>query len=311
MAKIYENITELIGNTPLVKLNKLTEGYKADVLLKIEAANPGNSVKDRIGLAIVQAAEDAGELKPGGTIIEATSGNTGIALAMVGAARGYKVVLTMPETMSNERRIMLRALGAELVLTPGSAGMQGAVDKANELVESTEHSILASQFKNQANPKKHYETTGPEVFEDTDGKVDIFVAGIGTGGTITGAAKYLKEKKESIEIVGVEPADSPLLTEGRFGPHKIQGLGTTFFPETLDKDVLDRVIDAPPEESVKTARELAVTEGILGGISGGAAVWGALQEAQKPENEGKTIVAILPDFGERYVSTLLFEDLRD
>lgn len=311
MAKIYENITELIGNTPLVKLNKLTEGYKADVLLKIEAANPGNSVKDRIGLAIVQAAEDAGELKPGGTIIEATSGNTGIALAMVGAARGYKVVLTMPETMSNERRIMLRALGAELVLTPGSAGMQGAVDKANELVESTENSILASQFKNQANPKKHYETTGPEVFEDTDGKVDIFVAGIGTGGTITGAAKYLKEKKESIEIVGVEPADSPLLTEGRFGPHKIQGLGTNFFPETLDKDVLDRVIDAPLEESVKTARELAVTEGILGGISGGAAVWAALQEAQKPENEGKTIVAILPDFGERYVSTLLFEDLRD
>ena len=229
MAKIYENITELIGNTPLVKLNKLTEGYKADVVLKIESANPGNSVKDRIGLAIVQAAEDAGELKPGGTIIEATSGNTGIALAMVGAARGYKVVLTMPETMSNERRIMLRALGAELVLTPGSAGMQGAVDKANELVESTENSILASQFKNQANPKKHYETTGPEVFEDTDGKVDIFVAGIGTGGT----------------------------------------------------------------------------------ISGGAAVWAALQEAQKPENEGKTIVAILPDFGERYVSTLLFEDLRE
>ena len=311
MAKIYENITELIGNTPLVKLNKLTEGYKADVLLKIEAANPGNSVKDRIGLAIVQAAEDAGELKPGGTIIEATSGNTGIALAMVGAARGYKVVLTMPETMSNERRIMLRALGAELVLTPGSAGMQGAVDKANELVETTENSILASQFKNPANPKKHYETTGPEIFEDTDGKVDIFVAGIGTGGTISGAAKYLKEKKESIEIVGVEPADSPLLTEGRFGPHKIQGLGTNFFPETLDKDVLDRVIDAPLEEAVKTARELAVSEGILGGISGGAAVWGALQEAQKPENEGKTIVAILPDFGERYVSTLLFEDLRD
>ena len=311
MAKIYENITELIGNTPLVKLNKLTEGYKADVLLKIEAANPGNSVKDRIGLAIVQAAEDAGELKPGGTIIEATSGNTGIALAMVGAARGYKVVLTMPETMSNERRIMLRALGAVLVLTPGSAGMQGAVDKANELVETTENSILASQFKNPANPKKHYETTGPEVFEDTDGKVDIFVAGIGTGGTISGAAKYLKEKKESIEIVGVEPADSPLLTEGRFGPHKIHGLGTNFFPETLDKDVLDRVIDAPLEEAVKTARELAVSEGILGGISGGAAVWGALQEAQKPENEGKTIVAILPDFGERYVSTLLFEDLRD
>lgn len=311
MAKIYSNITELVGGTPLVKLNRLTEGLKAEILVKLESANPGNSVKDRIGVGIIDAAEEAGALKPGGTIIEATSGNTGIALAMVGTARGYKVILTMPETMSNERRIMLRALGAQLELTPGSAGMQGAVDKANDLAESTDNSILASQFKNPANPRKHFETTGPEIYEDTDGKVDIFIAGIGTGGTVTGAGKYLKEQNSDIEVVGVEPADSPLLTEGRFGPHKIQGLGTNFFPETLDKSVLDRVVDAPLDESLKLAREIAVKEGILVGISSGAALYGALQEAAKPENEGKTIVVILPDFGERYVSTMLFEDLRD
>ena len=256
-------------------------------------------------------AEKDGTLQPGGTIVEATSGNTGIALAMVGAAKGYKVILTMPETMSNERRIMLRALGAELVLTPGPGGMQGAVDKANEIVESTDNAILARQFANPANPEIHYNTTGPEVWEDTDGEVDIFVAGVGTGGTISGAAKYLKEKNEKIEIVGVEPADSPLLTEGRFGPHKIQGLGTNFFPENLNKDILDRVVDAPLENATKTARELAVTEGILSGISSGAAVWAAVEEAKKDENEGKTIVVIVPDFGERYVSTLLFDDLRD
>ncbi|WP_296111174.1 cysteine synthase A [uncultured Corynebacterium sp.] len=311
MAKIYNNITDLIGGTPLVKLGAYGEGLKANVLLKLEAFNPANSVKDRIGKAIIEAAEKDGSLKPGGTIVEATSGNTGIALAMVGAAKGYKVVLTMPETMSNERRIMLRALGAELVLTPGSAGMQGAVDKANEIVENTDNAILARQFANPANPEVHYNTTGPEIWEDTDGEVDIFVAGVGTGGTISGAAKYLKEKNEKIEIVGVEPADSPLLTEGRFGPHKIQGLGTNFFPENLDKDILDRVVDAPLENATKTARELAVSEGILSGISSGAAVWAAVQEAQKDENEGKTIVVIVPDFGERYVSTLLFDDLRD
>lgn len=311
MAKIYNNITDLIGGTPLVKLGAYGEGLKANVLLKLEAFNPANSVKDRIGKAIIEAAEKDGTLKPGGTVVEATSGNTGIALAMVGAAKGYKVILTMPETMSNERRIMLRALGAELVLTPGSAGMQGAVDKANEIVESTDNAILARQFANPANPEIHYNTTGPEIWEDTDGEVDIFVAGVGTGGTISGAAKYLKEKNDKIEIVGVEPADSPLLTEGRFGPHKIQGLGTNFFPENLNKDILDRVVDAPLENATKTARELAVSEGILSGISSGAAVWAAVQEAQKDENEGKTIVVIVPDFGERYVSTLLFDDLRD
>lgn len=310
MSKIYENITELIGNTPLLKLNKVDTG-EATVLLKLEAANPGNSVKDRIGKAIIEAAEKDDSLKPGGTIVEATSGNTGIALAMVGAAKGYHVILTMPETMSNERRIMLRALGAELVLTPGAGGMQGAVDKANEIVENTENAILARQFSNPANPEIHYNTTGVEVFEDTDGEVDIFVAGVGTGGTISGVAKYLKEKKADIRIVGVEPADSPLLTEGRFGPHKIQGLGTNFFPDNLNKDVIDEVYDASLEDSIKVARELATEEGVLSGISSGANVWAALEEARKKENAGKTIVVVVPDFGERYVSTLLFEDLRD
>lgn len=311
MAKIYDNITELIGHTPLVKLRKLAEGSEATVLLKLESANPGNSVKDRIGKAIIEAAEQDGSLKPGGTIVEATSGNTGIALAMVGAAKGYKVILTMPETMSNERRIMLRALGAELVLTPGAGGMQGAVDKANEIVNSTDNAILARQFSNPANPAVHYGTTGPEIWEDTDGEVDIFVAGAGTGGTVSGASKFLKEKKPSVEIVAVEPADSPLLSEGHFGPHKIQGLGTNFFPENLNKEIIDRVADAPLDAAVKTARELAVQEGILSGISSGAAVWAAVEEAKKPENAGKTIVVIVPDFGERYVSTLLFDDLRD
>ena len=311
MAKIYENLTDLIGNTPLVKLNKLTEGLGATVIAKLEASNPGNSVKDRIGVAIVEAAEKDGSLKPGGTIVEATSGNTGIALAMVGAARGYKVILTMPETMSTERRVMLRALGAELVLTPGTGGMQGAVDKANEIVESTENAVLARQFSNPANPGIHYNTTGPEIWADTDGDIDIFVGGVGTGGTVSGAGKYLKEQKEGLEVVGVEPADSPLLSEGRFGPHKIQGLGTNFFPDNLNRDILDRVHDAPLDESIRVARELAVQEGILAGISSGAAVWAALEEAKKPENEGKTIVVIVCDFGERYVSTVLFEDLRD
>ena len=293
MAKIYENLTDLIGNTPLVKLNKLTEGLGATVIAKLEASNPGNSVKDRIGVAIVEAAEKDGSLKPGGTIVEATSGNTGIALAMVGAARGYKVILTMPETMSTERRVMLRALGAELVLTPGTGGMQGAVDKANEIVESTENAVLARQFSNPANPGIHYNTTGPEIWADTDGDIDIFVAGVGTGGTVSGAGKYLKEQKEGLEVVGVEPADSPLLSEGRFGPHKIQGLGTNFFPDNLNRDILDRVHDAPLDESIRVARELAVQEGILAGISSGAAVWAALEEAKKPENEGKTIVVIV------------------
>ena len=311
MAKIHDNITELIGNTPLVKLHRLTEGLEATVLVKLESANPANSVKDRIGVAIIEAAEKAGELSPGGTIVEATSGNTGIALATAGAAKGYKVILTMPESMSMERRVMLRALGAELVLTPPPAGMQGAVDKANEIVESTENAVLARQFSNPANPEVHYRTTGPEIWEDTDGAVDIFVAGIGTGGTVSGVGKYLKEQKSSVEVVGVEPADSPLLTEGRFGPHKIQGIDTNFYPENLNRDILDRVIDAPLDASVSTARELAVKEGILGGISSGTNVWAALEEARKPENKGKTIVTVVTDFGERYVSTILFDDLRD
>lgn len=311
MAKIYENITDLIGNTPLVKLNKLTEGLPGTVAVKLESANPGNSVKDRIGVAIIEAAEKDGSLKPGGTIVEATSGNTGIALATVGAARGYKVILTMPESMSLERRIMLRALGAELVLTPPPAGMQGAVDKANEIVESTDNAVLARQFANPANPEVHYKTTGAEIWEDTDGKVDVFIAGVGTGGTISGAGKYLKEQNENVRVVGVEPKDSPLLTEGTFGPHKIQGIGTNFFPDNLNKDILDDVYDATIDDSVKYARELASQEGILVGISTGANIWAALEEAKKPENEGKLIVAIVADFGERYVSTLLFDDLRD
>ncbi len=309
--KIYESITDLIGNTPLVKLNKLTDGLGATVAMKIESANPSNSVKDRIGNAIIDAAEASGELKPGGTIVEATSGNTGIALAMAGAARGYTVILTMPETMSNERRVMLRALGAKLELTPGAAGMQGAVDKANEIVENADNAILARQFNNEANPEAHYRTTGPEIWEDTDGEVDIFVAGVGTGGTVSGVGKYLKEKNQDIDIVGVEPADSPLLTQGKFGPHKIQGLGTNFFPETLNRDILDRVHPATLEDSIKTSRALATQEGVLAGISTGANVWAALEEAKKPENEGKLIVVIVADFGERYVSSVLFDDLRD
>ena len=311
MAKVYENISELTGGTPLVKLNKLTEGLEATVLAKLEFYNPTNSVKDRIGVAIVDAAEADGSLKPGGTIVEATSGNTGIALAMVGAARGYKVILTMPESMSVERRMMLRALGAELVLTPPPAGMQGAVDKAQEIVDNTENAVLASQFANPANPAKHKETTGPEIWEDTDGAVDILVAGVGTGGTISGSGNYLKEQKNSIEVVGVEPSDSPLLSEGRFGPHKIQGIGTNFYPQTLDRDVLDRVTPVEFDDALQAARDLAAKEGILGGISTGANIWAALEEAKKPANKGKTIVTVVCDFGERYVSTPLFDPYRD
>jgi len=311
MGKIYDNVTDLIGNTPLVKLNKIGADLPGNIVVKLESANPGNSVKDRIGAAIIDAAVASGELKPGGTIVEATSGNTGIALATVGADRGYKVILTMPESMSLERRIMLRALGAELVLTPPPAGMQGAVDKANEIVENTDNAVLARQFANPANPEAHYKTTGPEVWADTDGKVGVFIAGIGTGGTISGTGKYLKEQNPDVQIVGVEPKDSPLLTEGKFGPHKIQGIGTNFFPDNLDRDILDGVYDATIEESVKWAREIAAQEGILVGISTGANIAAAVAEAEKPENKDKLIVVIVADFGERYVSTLLFDDLRD
>jgi cysteine synthase A len=310
MAPIYDDVTQVVGRTPLVRLNRLTEGLPAQVAVKLEFYNPANSVKDRIGVAIVDAAEKAGALKPGGTIVEGTSGNTGIALAMVGAARGYKVILTMPETMSTERRVMLRAFGAEIVLTPGSEGMRGAVEKAKEIVANTENSIWAQQFANEANPLIHRTTTGEEIWADTDGKVDILVAGIGTGGTITGAGGLLKERKPGVQIIAVEPEDSAILTGGNPGPHKIQGLGANFVPEVLDTSVYDEVLDAPTSASVAVARDLGIKEGILGGISSGAAVWAALEVAKRPENAGKLIVAVVPDFGERYISTLLYDDIR-
>ena len=308
---IHDNITDLIGGTPLVKLNRLTEGLPGTVVAKLEFYNPANSVKDRIGKAIIDAAEASGELKPGGTIVEGTSGNTGIALALVGAARGYKVILTMPDTMSQERRVVLRAFGAKLVLTPGAEGMKGAVNKANEIVESTDNAILASQFANKANPEVHAATTGEEIWADTDGNVDYFVAGIGTGGTITGAGRTLKKHNADVKLVAVEPAASPLLTEGKAGPHKIQGIGANFIPEVLDQDILDEVLTVTNEDAIAVSRELAAKEGILGGISAGANVKAALEVAARPEAEGKTIVVIIPDFGERYVSSILYEDLRD
>lgn len=307
---IYDDITQVIGKTPLVRLNRLSEGLEADVLVKLESQNPAASVKDRIGNAIFDAAIDAGDLLPGGTIVEGTSGNTGIALAMVGAARGYKVVLAMPETMSLERRALLRAYGAELVLTPGPEGMKGAVAKADEIAEQT-GAVRARQFANPANVAAHRATTGPEIWEDTDGDVDIFVAGVGTGGTITGAGGYLREQKSDIELVVVEPADSPILTGGSPGPHKIQGLGANFVPEILDTELYNEVVDVTLDDSVATARDLATKEGILAGISSGANVWAALQVAKRPENAGKTIVVIVCDFGERYLSTVLFEGLTD
>ena len=310
MAKIVNSIVEAIGETPLVRLNRLDEGLPGNVAVKLEFYNPAGSVKDRIGRAIIDAAEESGALKPGGTIVEGTSGNTGIALAMVGAARGYRVILTMPETMSAERRVLLRAYGAQIVLTPGTEGMRGAVEKAQEIAANTENAILASQFSNEANPAIHYKTTGPEIWEATDGKVDIFVTGIGTGGTISGSGKYLKEQNPNIKVVAVEPKDSPLLSEGRVGPHKIQGLGANFVPETLDRRIYDSVTAVSAEDAMRTSRQLATQEGILGGISSGAAVWAALEEAKKSENKDKLIVAIVPDFGERYISTALYEDIR-
>ena len=310
MAKILNSIVEATGQTPLVKLNRLDEGLPGNVAVKLEFYNPAGSVKDRIGRAIIDAAEKSGALKPGGTIVEGTSGNTGIALAMVGAARGYRVILTMPETMSAERRVLLRAYGAQIVLTPGTEGMRGAVEKAKEIVANTENAIRASQFSNEANPAIHYKTTGPEIWEATDGKVDIFVAGIGTGGTISGSGKYLKEQNPNIKVVAVEPKDSPLLSEGRVGPHKIQGLGANFVPDTLDRGIYDSVTPVSAEDAMRTSRLLATQEGILGGISSGAAVWAALEEAKKSENKDKLIVAIVPDFGERYISTALYEDIR-
>lgn len=308
---VYSNITEVVGKTPLVRVNRVTDDACATVLAKLEFYNPAASVKDRIGVAIVDAAEASGELKPGGTIVEATSGNTGIALALVGAARGYHVILVMPDSMSKERRVLLRAYGAEIVLTPGSIGMSGAVDKAREIVESTPNAIWAKQFANPANPAIHRATTGEEVWNDTDGNVDIFVAGIGTGGTITGVGQLLKERKPSVQIIAVEPIDSPILSGGTAGPHKIQGLGANFVPEVLDTTVYDEVFDVALKDSITMARRLAAEEGILAGISGGAAAFAAIEVAKRPENSGKTIVVIIPDFGERYVSTILYEDLQD
>lgn len=309
---VYDDITQTIGRTPLVRLNRLTEGIAegAQVLVKLESANPANSVKDRIGAAIIDAAVESGELKPGGTIVEGTSGNTGIALAMVGAARGYKVVLAMPETMSLERRALLRAYGAELVLTPGAEGMKGAVAKADEIAEQ-EGAVRARQFANPANVAVHRATTGPEIWADTDGKIDVFVSGVGTGGTITGGGGYLKEQNPDVHLVVVEPADSPILSGGQPGPHKIQGLGANFVPDILDTDIYDEVADVTLDDSVRVARELATKEGILAGISSGAIVHAALEIARRPESAGKTIVAIVCDFGERYLSTVLFEGLTD
>ena len=311
MGRIYDNVSELVGRTPIVRLNRLTEGLGAEVVAKLEFYNPANSVKDRIGVAIIDDAEQSGALKPGGTIVEATSGNTGIALAMIGAARGYKVILTMPDTMSIERRVMLRAYGAEIVLTPGAEGMAGAVARAKEIIAQTENAVAADQFANPANPAIHESTTGVEVWDDTGGKVDIFVAGIGTGGTLTGVGHYLRARKPGVQLVGVEPADSPILTGGNPGPHKIQGIGPNFIPEVLDRDVYDEIIDVEFDDAVRVARALGTDEGILGGISAGANVWAALEVTKRPDNSGKLIVVVVPDFGERYISTPLFEHIRD
>jgi cysteine synthase A len=311
MARIFSDITEAFGNTPLVRLNRVTDGSEAIVLAKLEFYNPTSSVKDRLGVAIVDAAEASGELKAGGTIVEATSGNTGIALAMVGAARGYKVVLTMPESMSIERRALLRGFGAELVLTPAPEGMKGAVSRAEEIAAERPGAVLARQFENEANPAIHRKTTAVEIWNDTDGAVDIFVAGVGTGGTITGTGQVLKEKKSSVRVVAVEPIDSPILNGGAPGPHKIQGIGANFVPDVLDRDVYDEVIDVSITDSVDTARRLAREEGIMAGISSGATAWAALELAKRPENKGKTIVVILASYGERYLSTVLFEGILD
>lgn len=306
---IYEDATKLVGRTPLVRINRIIDS-EATVAAKLEFYNPANSVKDRIGAAIIDAAEASGDLKPGGTIVEATSGNTGIALAMVGAARGYNVVLAMPETMSKERRALLRAYGAELVLTEGAKGMKGAVEKAEEIA-AERGAVQAKQFANAANPAIHEKTTGPEIWEDTDGKVDILISGIGTGGTITGAGRYLRSQKSDVQIIAVEPAESPILNGGAPGPHKIQGLGANFVPDILDTEIYDEVIDIDAPTAMDWARRSATDEGLLVGISSGAAFAAADQVARRPENAGKTIVVIIPSFGERYLSTPLFEGLLD
>ncbi len=309
MARTYASITEAFGRTPLVRLNRVTAGIDATVYAKLEFYNPSASVKDRLAIAIVDAAERSGALQPGGTIIEGTSGNTGIGLAMVGAARGYRVVLTMPESMSLERRTILRAYGAELVLTPPGEGMKGAVARAEQLADERPGAVLAKQFENEANPAVHYATTGPEVWEDTDGAVDVFVAGVGTGGTITGAGRYLKERKPGLQVIAVEPKESPILNGGQPGPHKIQGIGANFVPPVLDRGIYDEVVDVDIAQSVAMARRLGAEEGILGGISSGTTVHAALEVARRPEHAGETFVVIVASFGERYLSTVLYEDL--
>ena len=307
--KVYNNITEVFGNTPLVRINKITDGAAGNVFAKLEFYNPSSSIKDRLGIAMIDAAEASGELKPGGTIVEATSGNTGIAVAMVAAARGYKSVMTMPESVSKERRKLIRAYGAELVLTPAAEGMKGAVAAAEKLAASG--AVLVRQFENAAGPAIHRKTTGEEIWRDTDGKVDVFISGIGTGGTITGAGQLLKEKNPKIKVIGVEPAASPLLNGGEPGPHPIQGIGANFIPNVLDRSVYDEILDATADDAIKYARRAAAEEGILAGISSGATLWAASQIAKRPEYAGKNIVVICASSGERYLSTVLYEDLVD
>ncbi len=308
--KLYDNITQIVGNTPLVKINRILDGAKAQVYAKLEFYNPSSTVKDRIGIAMIDDAERSGRLKPGGSIVEATSGNTGVALAMVGAARGYKVILTMPDSVSKERRTLIKAYGAQLVLTPGAEGMKGAVAKAEEIGKN-EGAVLVRQFANPANPEIHRKTTALEIWNDTDGKVAAVVAGIGTGGTITGVGQVLKEKNPNIKIFAVEPAASPILNGGTPAGHPLQGIGPNFVPDILDKSVYDEVLDAPNEEAIKYARRAGSEEGILAGISSGAALWAASQVAKRPEFDGKIIVVIIPSFGERYLSTVLYQDLME